>query len=109
SYTKGCYSGQEVLARIRTYGQVARALRGLRLPDSLPGPPRPGTRLFHSGRDVGQITSAVWSPVAATHIALGYVRRECNEPSTELHVGNPDGPVRAVIVALPFVGAMLAL
>ncbi len=45
SYTKGCYIGQEVIARIRTYGQVAKALRGLRPEGELKALPKKGTRL----------------------------------------------------------------
>jgi folate-binding protein YgfZ len=102
STTKGCYSGQEVIARIRTYGQVTRALRGLEL--TLPSgalPPR-GTRLFRDGKEVGQVTTSVRSPDRAAAIALGYVRRECNQPGTELRVGSAEGDAKAVIVPLPF-------
>ena len=62
SYSKGCYIGQEVIARIRTYGQVAKALRGLRLPDDLPTLPVKGQPLFKDGREVGYVTSAIRSP-----------------------------------------------
>lgn len=108
SYNKGCYSGQEVIARIRTYGQVARALRGLELsvpPGSLPAR---GTRLFRDGKEVGTVTTAAWSPRRQQAIALGYVRRECNLPGTELRLGAPDAEARAVIAPLPFVGPALA-
>lgn len=108
SYTKGCYSGQEVIARIRTYGQVAKALRGLRLSVSDPGAASPsrGTRLFRAGKDVGYVTSAVWSPAVGTQIALGYVRRECHQPGVELAVGGPESETRATIVPLPFAGGL---
>ena len=108
SYSKGCYSGQEVIARIRTYGQVARALRGLQL--SLPGGllPERGTKLFKDGRDVGYLTSCLLSPTLGEPVALGYVRRECNGPGSELVVGTPDAPARAVVVPLPFVGPQWA-
>ena len=84
SYTKGCYIGQEVLARIRTYGQVAKTLRRLRLADGLPQLPAPGDKLFHGDKEAGYITSAVASPAFKCHIALGYVRREYNQAGTEL-------------------------
>jgi folate-binding protein YgfZ len=79
SYSKGCYIGQEVIARIRTYGQVARSLRGLRLPDDLKELPKRGDRLLHGDKEVGYVTSAVASPAFRSNLALGYVRRECNE------------------------------
>ena len=46
SYSKGCYIGQEVIARIRTYGQVAKALRGLRF-DAASNIPKAGDKIFH--------------------------------------------------------------
>lgn len=108
SYTKGCYCGQEVIARLRTYGQVAKALRGLRLADDLPELPPRGTRLFHDGRDVGFVTSAARSPRLGVPVALGYVRRECHAPGTTLALGAPQSPTPAVICPLPFAGPLLA-
>lgn len=102
SYTKGCYSGQEVIARIRTYGQVAKALRGLRLSDGDDSPPT-GTRLFRAGKDVGYLTSVVRSPALNARVALGYVRKECNAPGNELAVGTEGCFGTAVVVDLPFV------
>ena len=105
SYSKGCYIGQEIIARIRTYGQVARSLRGLRLPDDLGGLPACGEKLFHDGREVGFITSAVRSPALGANIALGYVRRECNQPGTTLTMQTASGNLPVHIVTLPFVPA----
>ena len=97
SYSKGCYIGQEVISRIRTYGQVAKALRGLRC-DILPNH---GDKLLLGGKEVGYVTSAAFSPVLKANIALGYVRREHNAMGTKL-----DG---AEIVQLPFVNPEAAL
>lgn len=108
SYTKGCYSGQEVIARIRTYGQVAKALRGLKLVGEFPEVPAAGTKLFRAGKEVGQLTSVVRSPEVGGPIALGYVRRECNGPGEELDFGAPGSVAKAVIVPLPFVGREFA-
>ncbi len=104
SYTKGCYIGQEVIARIRTYGQVAKALRGLVFhgdPGSLPARRTP---LFKGEKEVGYLTSATRSPRLEKTIGLGYVRRESNAPGTELKVGSPGSEVRVRIVPLPFSG-----
>ena len=103
SYSKGCYIGQEVIARIRTYGQVARALRGLRLPSDLPALPQHGDKLLHEGKEVGFITSAVRSPTISANVALGYVRRECNQPGTALTLRMAAGDFPTCIVPLPFV------
>ena len=104
SYTKGCYIGQEVIARLRSYGQVAKALRGLRLENSLKALPRRGDKLWQSDKEIGYVTSAVFSPTLKTNIALGYVRRECNQPGTRLVLRTADGESAVEIVELPFIG-----
>jgi folate-binding protein YgfZ len=103
SFNKGCYIGQEVISRIRTYGQVAKGLRGLRLADNLGSLPAKGDKLFHEGKEVGYITTAVASPALKANIALGYVRRECNQVGTRLTLRGTTGESQAEIVALPFV------
>lgn len=102
SYNKGCYIGQEVIARIRTYGQVARALRGLRLDPQLSTLPVRGDKLFLGEREVGNITSAIHSPELGLPIALGYVRREANTPGTMLRLRTLTGEFSAEVAALPF-------
>ena len=95
SYSKGCYIGQEVIARIRTYGQVAKALRSLRFqPDA--AVPKKSDKILHDGKEVGWITSATFSPKFKCPIALGYVRKECNQIGTHLTVN--DSPVQIVSV-----------
>jgi folate-binding protein YgfZ len=102
SYSKGCYIGQEVISRIRAYGQVAKSLRGLRLPAELSFLPGKHDKLFHSGKEVGYVTSATWSPKFKTNLALGYVRRERNKPGTVLQVGPANGQFNVVVCDLPF-------
>lgn len=102
SYSKGCYIGQEVIARIRTYGQVTKALRGLVLPDDLASLPAKGTRLFLGDKEVGTLTSVIRSPRWHRNLALGYVRKECHQPGTELELETPAGRRPARIVPLPF-------
>ena len=102
SYTKGCYIGQETIARIRTYGQVTKALRGLRFEPTAPLPAR-GDKIIHQGREVGSLTSVIQSPRCGGPIALGYVRKECNAPGTGLMVRSASGAeIPARIVPLPF-------
>lgn len=84
SYSKGCYIGQEVIARIRTYGQVAKSLRSLQLTDDLKSLPQKGDKLFHGDKEVGYITSATRLPALKASFALGYVRKEVNEAGKEL-------------------------
>jgi len=102
SYSKGCYIGQEVMARIRTYGQVAKSLCGLLLPDVLDALPRKGDKLVHGDKEAGYITSALASPALGRNIALGYVRRECHQPGSELKVRCAGGDQAATVVGLPF-------
>ena len=103
SYTKGCYIGQEVINRIHSIGHVNRELVGLRLADDLKTLPVKGDKLFHAGKEVGHVTSAIHSPVINATIALVYVRREANAVGTELRLQSSDGERGATIVALPFV------
>jgi folate-binding protein YgfZ len=102
SYSKGCYIGQEVIARVRTYGQVAKSLRGLRLGGDGKEAPARGTKLFFGEKEVGSITSAVWSPAMQGVIALGYVRREASPTGTELEARTPGGNIPARVVEVPF-------
>jgi folate-binding protein YgfZ len=102
SYSKGCYIGQEVIARIRTYGQVARALRGLKLGSGAGRSPGKGAKLFLNGKEVGYITSVAESPRCQSSIALGYVRKEANAVGTELLVECGDGSIPARIETIPF-------
>lgn len=102
SYSKGCYIGQEVIARIRTYGQVNKALRSL-LILSKGAPARTGDALFDdTGREVGQITSVAEVLKGGTQVALGYVRKEHFAPGTELTAGVGDLAYRLRVAGLPY-------
>ncbi len=94
SFTKGCYIGQETVARLHYKGKPNRHLRGLKLS----GAAAPGAPLRLGEKEVGTLGGAVVSP-ALGPIGLAIVRREA-EPGTELTVGE-DG-VTAEVVALPF-------
>lgn len=100
SYAKGCYIGQEVIARIRTYGQVAKALRLVRLPSEQRAVPARGEKLFKDGREVGYLTSSALSPKHSAMVALAYVRKEANAPGEKLQFGSPDGGI-AQVIAVP--------
>ncbi len=103
SYNKGCYIGQEVINRIHSIGHVNKELRGLRLADDLETLPVKGDKLFHDGKEVGYVTSAVKSPTMNANIALGYVRREVNTSGTELVLRTSAGETKALVTELPFV------
>ena len=102
SFNKGCYIGQEVISRIRTYSEVQKSLRGLRLPGDLAALPQKGEKLFHDGKEAGYITSAVASPHLKANIGLGYVRRGVNEIGTELSLRTAEVDATVRVVELPF-------
>ena len=96
SFTKGCYVGQETVARLHYRGKPNRHLRGLRLD----GPAAPGDALRLGEREVGKLGTVVQSP-AHGWIALALVRREA-EPGAALGVGDDR---TAVVSELPFARA----
>jgi len=97
SYSKGCYIGQEVIARIRTYGRAKRHFGMLRLAEDIDSLPEKGDLLFRGERKAGWITSAARSPKDGSNIALGYVDRDFAEPGFELELETGSGR-RAVSV-----------
>ena len=99
SFTKGCYVGQEVVARLDTYKKVQKALVGLRW-DGDTTPP-PGARLLLDGKQVGVVTSASRSTLHDTGLGLAYVRRAQAEPGTVLSLETGEGPAEAEVVAPP--------
>jgi hypothetical protein len=96
SFVKGCYIGQETVARIDALGHVNRLLAGVRFPSAADAP-EPGAELSAAGQSVGQITSAAFSPKLGCPLGLAYLRRGRHEPGTKLD--SPQGP--AEVVALP--------
>ncbi len=109
SYTKGCYVGQETVARVHFRGHVNRHLRGIRA-SGLEPPPRGATLHDATGAQVGEVRSAVRSPLLGG-IALAMIRREV-APGTSLMARSrddttPDDPAGHVersvdVAALPF-------
>lgn len=94
SYTKGCYLGQEVVARIHYRGGVQRGLRGLRFPGGLP---EVGVTLLHDGREAGRVTSAVLSPRHGA-IGLAILHRRVDEGGALALAGGGE----ALLAPLPF-------
>lgn len=100
SLSKGCYPGQEVVARMDTYGSVRRRLVGLVLKD--PVVPPKGAKLFSGNREVGWISSAVRSPLVGGVIAFGFPLRDFSTPGTALAVEVGGQRHDATVHALPF-------
>lgn len=82
SFTKGCYLGQETVARIDAVGHVNQLLRGLHFGGA--DMPPVGTTLRVEGQRVGQVTSVAWSKRLGGPLGLGYVRRQYAKAGSEL-------------------------
>ena len=100
SLNKGCYLGQEVIARITYRGHVNRKIVGVRFADARVPPA--GAPILVEGKEVGRITSAVLSPALGVALGLGFLRREHHEPGTPVEVRGGDEPLSAEVAALPF-------
>ncbi len=100
-YRKGCYLGQETIARVTYQGHMNRYLVGLAIEgDLVPDPRERLTSL--EGKEVGFVTSATYSPTVRRVIALGYVRVGHHEPGTRLHAERAGWNLRAEVVSVPF-------
>lgn len=102
SFTKGCYTGQELVARIDSRGSnVARRLRGLVFDAAGELDVAPGEELSADGSRAGVLTSVGWCPRLGAFAGLGFVRRAV-PPGTRVRVGG--GGPWAEVRELPLVG-----
>jgi folate-binding protein YgfZ len=85
SYQKGCYIGQEVIQRVKTYSEPPKMLVQLEVADA-----HPGERISLGAEEIGTVTSALPT------LALGFVRKEYKAPGTEVSVGGKPARVRAL-------------
>ena len=99
SLRKGCYAGQEVVAKIDTYGEAPRQLCRLRF-DGEPQPMRGAELLDEDGKTVGAVRSWVWSPQAEQGVGLGLLRRKAARDGARLQARLGDAET-AVTVDLP--------
>lgn len=99
-FTKGCYLGQEPVARIDALGHVNKLLRGLQFG---PGPvPPAGTELMADRKVVGTVTSSGFSGRLGTPIGLGFVRRTHGGFGQVLRVGGGSAEITATVVPFPW-------
>jgi folate-binding protein YgfZ len=96
-YQKGCYIGQEVIARATFRGHMNKRLVGLLLGEAQPAP---RTELFLGEKKVGFLTTVVHSARLGQQVALGYVHRDALTPGTTLRLAGDSGT--ATVQALPF-------
>jgi glycine cleavage system T protein len=105
-FEKGCYIGQEIVARMKYRGHPNRLLRGIEIDDRSISQDdcelRPGARIFNAGKEVGWVTSAIFAPTLEKKVALGYVRIAVAEPGSRVQIETADERVDATVVLLPF-------
>jgi folate-binding protein YgfZ len=105
SFTKGCYIGQETVARIRAYGHVNRLLIGIKLvtssADPMDGSKWSGGKLFHQEKEAGALKSVAYSPRLESLLAFALVRREYSAAGTKLVARTTTRETEAEVVAFP--------
>jgi folate-binding protein YgfZ len=102
SYTKGCYIGQEIIARIKYRGHVAKKLAGLTFNGTVAI--RAGTTINSTdGKEIGRITSVTDSPKLNRTIALAYLKYDYIAPGTSVKVIVDGRELSGEVVQLPFV------
>ena len=100
SFEKGCYIGQEIVARMQYRGHPNRLLRGFEITsDTLP---QRGDRLFDEDKEIGWLTSAVVSPTFGKTIGMGYVRVAFTDEGSQVEVQTAGSRVDATVRLLPF-------
>jgi folate-binding protein YgfZ len=101
SYDKGCYIGQEVVAKVKYIGHVNRRFAGLTFSGT--ELPQLKSAIRKGGREVGYVTTALLSPALNKPIALGFVSRAAYAVGTEVEVVSGDKVLNASVVELPFI------
>jgi folate-binding protein YgfZ len=102
SYTKGCYVGQEVVARIKTYSAPRKGLVGLMFPEGSQESFPISTPCRVDDTVVGQLKSCAYSPTLDRTIALAFVAREFRTPGQKLLLDMDNNPCEGVVALLPF-------
>ena len=102
SLNKGCYPGQEVVARMDTYGAVKRRLVGLVLGRDDSPLPEYGGKIYSGEREVGWVSSSAFSPTLNKKLALGFPLRDFTKPDTKLTIDIHGEQYPATVHSLPF-------
>ena len=101
SFTKGCYIGQEIIARIKYRGHVAKKLTGLLFDGE--AKLEVGAKIRAADKEIGRITSYVRSPALERTVALAYVKYDFLAAGTRVKVVSPNEEIDAQVAELPFV------
>ena len=111
SYTKGCYVGQEIIARIKYRGHVAKKLAGLVFDQAVKVEAN-STIKSTDDKDIGRVTSVTYSPHLGRTIALGYLKYDYLAAGTNVKINSGAEEFQAEVMELPFVqvepGSLLA-
>jgi folate-binding protein YgfZ len=107
SYSKGCFQGQEVLARIKTYGAPKRALVGLSLDSKFDSNAAINSILLNSefkvnGEESGKIKSNCYSPTLNKYISMAYIARDYRVPGQKIKIEIDNETYNATVTFLPF-------
>jgi folate-binding protein YgfZ len=103
-FTKGCYIGQEVIARLDTYNKVKTRLVGFVSKEAIPVGAKflDAASAATTGAEIGHITSATYSPELQQYIALGYIRTAFANPGARIEALAGEQEISVEIVKLPF-------
>jgi len=101
SFTKGCYIGQEVIARLDSYDKVQRHLLGVRLTEN-PSSELPLQLFSKEGEAIGEVTSLAFSPGIEAFIGLAYIKSAYSNPGAQYYVKSEKGDITATLEKLPF-------
>ena len=102
SFTKGCYIGQEIIARIKYRGHVAKKLTGLVFENE--AALESGAKILSGDdKEIGRVTSIAFSPRLDRTIGLGYVKYDYLEPGTQVKIVSTKKELSAAVAELPFI------
>ncbi len=99
SLDKGCYIGQEVIARLSSFAKVNKKLVGLEIASDRA--PASGAKITVQGKEAGYLTSSAFSSTLKKTIGLGYLAKDLCQPGTEVSL-EADGKIQARVATLPF-------
>ncbi len=100
SFTKGCYIGQEVIARLDTYDKVQRHLMGIEISEPFQNGSLPISISNSDGESIGEITSLAFSPSVNKSLGLAFIKTAFAIPEMNAKIG--EGKITAKLVKLPF-------
>jgi folate-binding protein YgfZ len=104
SFTKGCYIGQEIIARIKYRGHVAKKLTGLAFENNVVL--ESGAKILSGDdKEIGRLTSITFSPRLNRTVALGYVKYDYLAPGTSVKVVSAEKELPATVAEIPFIRA----